>query len=474
MDENTQAGALYSGTEADAAKDGTADMADGFEPDLSASEAPARTTMGGTVLVGPRDADRGDYAQLVAGPPEPHVIRHLDPGDLSQTAPVVTFALTAFAQITDLHIVDDQSPLRVEYLDRYADPGEPHLRSYEFDSAYRPQECMAPFLTDAICRAVRKAGRGPRTGLPLAFTMVSGDGIDNCQANELRWYIDILDGQTVTTNSGSPSLDHSVTSDALGLAVEYWHPASFDFEESNHNGPGLDNYFRAGYPAVAQLPFIARKPFAATGLGMAWFACYGNHDALVQGNLPPGFSIPGLDLGAIAEGGFKSTQLLQPLPDVQGNVGLFDLVGQMFGIGNCPGLDVPADPRRQLASRADFIAEHFTTQGTPVGHGFALGDAAFYVVPGRPGDGYGISFSTPATRPAWTAATSAATSSSGWRTSCWPAAGTSSPMPTFPPSSSSQACRTCYSSSTPTTRSGLAVRAAWPWSVCCCGTPTSS
>lgn len=113
---------------------------------------------------------------------------------------------------------------------------------------------MAPFLTDAICRAVRKAGRGPRTGLPLAFTMVSGDGIDNCQANELRWYIDILDGQTVTTNSGSPSLDHSVTSDALGLAVEYWHPASFDFEESNHNGPGLDNYFRAGYPAVAPVP----------------------------------------------------------------------------------------------------------------------------------------------------------------------------------------------------------------------------
>ena len=95
MDENTQAGALYSGTEADAAKDGTADMAGGFEPDLSASEAPARTTMCGTVLVGPRDADRGDYAQLVAGPPEPHVIRHLDPGDLSQTAPVVTFALTA-------------------------------------------------------------------------------------------------------------------------------------------------------------------------------------------------------------------------------------------------------------------------------------------------------------------------------------------------------------------------------------------
>jgi hypothetical protein len=58
-------------------------MVDEFEPDLSASEAPARTTMGGTVLVGPRVAQKGDYAQLVAGPPEPHVIGHLDPNDLS-------------------------------------------------------------------------------------------------------------------------------------------------------------------------------------------------------------------------------------------------------------------------------------------------------------------------------------------------------------------------------------------------------
>jgi hypothetical protein len=44
-------------------------MVDEFEPDLSASEAPARTTMGGTVLVGPRDTQKGDYAQLAAGPP---------------------------------------------------------------------------------------------------------------------------------------------------------------------------------------------------------------------------------------------------------------------------------------------------------------------------------------------------------------------------------------------------------------------
>ncbi|HZC54151.1 MAG TPA: hypothetical protein VE441_16870, partial [Mycobacterium sp.] len=364
---------------------------------MSASQAPALTTMGGTVLVGPRDPAKGDYAQLVTGPPEPHVVRHLDPNDLSQTAPPVTFALTAFAQITDLHITDDQSPLRVEFLDRYADPGEPHQRSYPFDSAYRPHECLAPFLTDAICRALRNAGRGPRTGLPLAFTMVSGDGVDNCQSNELRWYIDILDGQTVTTDSGSPTLDNSVTSDALGLPVEYWHPAFEDFERSNHNGPGLDNYFSAGYPTkLTQLPFIARKPFTATGLGMPWFACYGNHDALVQGNMTPdgvvhGYpagDVLGLDLREIAVGDFKRTQLGQPLPDVMPDgwdLDWADLVDAVAN-GGFAGLLVPADARRRLVSRAEFVAAHFDTHGTPVGHGFVLGDDAFYAVPGRPGD----------------------------------------------------------------------------------------
>jgi metallophosphoesterase (TIGR03767 family) len=367
------------------------------EPAMSASEAPGLTTMGRTVVVGPPDPSQGDYSRLAYGPPEPHLIRHLDSSDLSQVAPPVSFALTSFAQLTDLHITDDQSPLRVEFLDRYADPGEPHRRSYPFDSGYHAHECLTMYAVDAICRALRNVGRGPRTGLPLAFTMITGDGIDNCQSNELRWYIDILDGQTLTPDSGSPTLDHSVTSDALGLPVEYWHPASRDFELSNHNGPGLDNFFRAGFPAITQLPFAARKPFTATGLGMPWFACYGNHDALVQGNAtisgvihgyPAGEAL-GLDLPGIAVGDFKRTQLAQPLPDVKpdswASGDMVDIIDDLLNL-HFAGLIVPTDPRRQLVSRAEFIAAHFDTHGTPVGHGFELGDDASYVVPNRPAD----------------------------------------------------------------------------------------
>ena len=51
------------------------------EPAMSASEAPGLTTMGRTVVVGPPDPSQGDYSRLAYGPPEPHLIRHLDSCD---------------------------------------------------------------------------------------------------------------------------------------------------------------------------------------------------------------------------------------------------------------------------------------------------------------------------------------------------------------------------------------------------------
>src|SRR5262245_58294540 len=188
--------------------------------------------MGQRILIGPPDDANGGYSRLQLGAGEPHVPRT----DLSRTITPVSFAFTSFAQMTDLHIVDDQSPLRVEWLDRYGNQGPPHEESYPFRAAYRPHECLSTQVADAMCRNISMIGRGPRTGLPLAFTMVSGDGVDNCQFNEARWYVDVLDGQPITPNSGG-SFDHSVTGDSLGLDINYWHPASRDFELSNTKGP---------------------------------------------------------------------------------------------------------------------------------------------------------------------------------------------------------------------------------------------
>src|SRR5262245_37056346 len=70
------------------------------------------TTLDQTVVKPTRvDANRHDYLTLSDGNGEPHLIRS-DLSSFGYRHP--TLSLGAFVQITDLHVVDDQSPARVE------------------------------------------------------------------------------------------------------------------------------------------------------------------------------------------------------------------------------------------------------------------------------------------------------------------------------------------------------------------------
>ncbi|WP_051807300.1 TIGR03767 family metallophosphoesterase [Actinoplanes subtropicus] len=352
------------------------------EAEPAAAAGSALTTLDGTVVLGAPDPANGNYRRIQTelGPGEQFVVR----SDLTiVTSAPVTNVVAAFAQMTDLHIVDDQSPLRVEFLDAYANPGPPHFATYPTAASYRPQESMSTQVVDAMCRAIRKAGHGPKTLLPLAFTIVTGDAVDNCQYNEVRWYINLLDGVSITPNSGlSRAYDTSVTSDGFTMDINYWHPSMRQFELTNTRGPGLDLYFQGGFPDVLNLPYQARRTFQATGLGMPWYAAYGNHDALVQGNLPIGYDLFGLNVEDLATGNFKPSMILG-IPDT-----LTSSAGDIYDLATAgifhdmSGLQVPADPDRRLLGRGQFVQEHFTTAGLPVGHGFSRGtDRAYYVIP---------------------------------------------------------------------------------------------
>jgi metallophosphoesterase (TIGR03767 family) len=311
---------------------------------------PEGTTLDRTILTG-RAINAGGYRHLVAGRGEPYLVRDDLGINAGKARASKRVALLALAQFTDMHVLDAQSPARVEFLDRLSDGANGNdvwtaagASLDLFGASYRPQEMLTAQVADALVRAVRKLGVGPGTSRKLDFAISTGDGVDNCQHNELRWAIDVLDGNKVRPDSGDPSRWEGVDDqNPTYYDVHYWHPA------------GTPHGVTAG-------PDLPRSKY---GLAMPWMATYGNHDSLLQGNLAPSPLADGYAVGSRKilglPAGFSLTDLLAALG---GDPSLFN----QFIKG--PSRPVTADHRRRPLTRAQVVAEYFTTSGSPHGHGF--------------------------------------------------------------------------------------------------------
>jgi metallophosphoesterase (TIGR03767 family) len=335
-----------------------------IDPAWAAAPAPTtlrRTLVRGTALS--TGSAGSTYYRLAEGPGEPHVVRM----DLIRTggSGLRRFggrgrrSLLNFAHLTDVRVIDAQSPSRVEFLDRYATgPG------HAFVSTYRPQEVASVQVLEAMVRSLRSVGASPVSGNRISFAVCTGDNIENDQLNELRWFVDTLDGgQTVTPGSGGPGYEGvmSPTWNDPG----YWHPE-----------PGLyDNYkLLYGFPSYPKFLERATSSFRSTGLGIPWFQTFGSHDGLVQGNVPrnPFFN-------SMATGGVKVRGLPDGIDPLNGYTPIamyvrtllgHDKTGSPAAFEGAPTQQVTPDSRRRILTRQEYIQEMFNTTGAPAGHGF--------------------------------------------------------------------------------------------------------
>jgi len=236
--------------------------------------------------------------------------------------------LLKFFTISDIHITDKEAPNQGIYLQRL----HPEL-------AVTTSLCSGVMLytTHVLDAAVQTINRLHAVE-PFDFGLSLGDVANSTQYNELRWYIDVLDGKEIRPSSGAH----------LGAD-------SIEFQ----------------------------KPFKAVGLdkSIPWYQVLGNHDHFWLGSVSVDHGPrPDLRASYVSDEVFAAGDVLADpsrIVDRTYYMGVFDgskphgdlaFAGPVGDFATPP--KVAADPDRRSLTTAEWMKEFFETTSNPVGHGF--------------------------------------------------------------------------------------------------------
>ena len=271
----------------------------------------------------------GEDGVLGLGPGEPYEVR-TELAEAQVGREERRRSLVAFHHFADLQLLDEESPLRGEWQDSCPVPLS--------TSAFRPQEALTLQVAASLIRQANRVNRSPLTNRAIDFVLHTGNAADNAQFNELRWFIDLMDGRPLQPDSG-------------GAGYE-----GVQSESPDQRYPDL--------LALAQLPFVPQA------IRYPWYTAVGSRDVLAQGSFPPDDASR-----QIAVGGEKVIDL-SPVrkEEVCEDPSILldpELTREILADEETEVRAVTPDANRRLLSRQEWIEELFNSWECPgpLGHG---------------------------------------------------------------------------------------------------------
>jgi len=252
--------------------------------------------------------------------------------------------LINLVHLTDTHICDAQSPARVEFLDRFADPHHPLAPMIgTLIGTYRAHESMTTQVLESMLQRISRIHRSPITKRSIDAVVFTGDLVDNAQLNELDWFSRILNGSLVQPDSGASDTWQGVGGEGF-YSTHYWNPHGTPRGEKDDSPRA-----RYGFPIIPELLDAVRGSFYGSGSPVPWFAVHGNHDALLQGTVAPSRTLHDVVTGTRKFSEISDSDAVQILRQIN-EVGPASYPSQ----DEASWVSVTADTRRAFLRETDF------------------------------------------------------------------------------------------------------------------------